>query len=155
MKGTNPIIPPGMNFEGAKRGRSNMRMAVIVVVCYISHCSQASCLTRANKRTRKPVKGHVKPPRKRWRKSPLHNRSLHPCRNPLCQQRRHCPTFPDCHPCRPTPEQQSRRHQPRHSRAASRDYPRLHLLRPRFPRPARNTSSPAERASGPSGRNMA
>jgi LysM repeat protein len=32
MKGTNPIIPPGMNFEGAKRGRSNMRMAVIVVV---------------------------------------------------------------------------------------------------------------------------
>ena len=32
MKGTNPIIPPGMNFEGARRGRSNMRMAVIVVV---------------------------------------------------------------------------------------------------------------------------
>jgi len=32
MKGTNPIIPPGMNFEGAKRGRLNMRMAVIVVV---------------------------------------------------------------------------------------------------------------------------
>jgi LysM repeat protein len=32
MKGTNPIIPPGMNFEGARRGRSNMRMAVVVVV---------------------------------------------------------------------------------------------------------------------------
>ena len=32
MKGTNPIIPPGMNFEGTNRGRSNMRMAVIVVV---------------------------------------------------------------------------------------------------------------------------
>ena len=32
MKGTNPIIPPGMNFEGAKRGRSNMRMVVVVVV---------------------------------------------------------------------------------------------------------------------------
>jgi len=32
MKGTNPIIPTGMNFEGAKRGRLNMRMAVIVVV---------------------------------------------------------------------------------------------------------------------------
>ncbi len=32
MKETNPIIPPGLNFEGASRGRSNMRMAVIVVV---------------------------------------------------------------------------------------------------------------------------
>ena len=32
MKGTNPIIPTGTNFEGAKRGRLNMRMAVIVVV---------------------------------------------------------------------------------------------------------------------------
>ena len=32
MKEINPIIPPGLNFEGASRGRSNMRMAVIVVV---------------------------------------------------------------------------------------------------------------------------
>ena len=32
MKETNPIIPPGLNFEGASLGRSNMRMAVIVVV---------------------------------------------------------------------------------------------------------------------------
>jgi LysM repeat protein len=32
MKETNPIIPPGLNFEGASRGRSNMRMAVVVVV---------------------------------------------------------------------------------------------------------------------------
>jgi LysM repeat protein len=32
MKGTDPIISPGMNFEGARRGRSNMRMAVVVVV---------------------------------------------------------------------------------------------------------------------------
>jgi LysM repeat protein len=32
MKETNPIVPPGMNFKGGKRGRLNMRMAVIVVV---------------------------------------------------------------------------------------------------------------------------
>ena len=32
MKGTNPIIPSGMNFDGAQRGRSKMRMAVVVVV---------------------------------------------------------------------------------------------------------------------------
>lgn len=32
MKGINPIIPPGSNFEGPRRGRSNMRMAVVAVV---------------------------------------------------------------------------------------------------------------------------
>ena len=32
MKGSNPIIPPGAQFDGARRGRSNMRMAVVVVV---------------------------------------------------------------------------------------------------------------------------
>ena len=32
MKGNNSILPPGANFEGARRGRSNMRMAVVVVV---------------------------------------------------------------------------------------------------------------------------
>lgn len=32
MKGSDPILPPGMNFEGARRGRSNMRTAVVVVV---------------------------------------------------------------------------------------------------------------------------
>jgi len=32
MKGSNPIIPPGADFDGARRGRSNMRMAVVVVV---------------------------------------------------------------------------------------------------------------------------
>ncbi len=32
MKGSNPIIPPGADFDGAQRGRSNMRMAVVVVV---------------------------------------------------------------------------------------------------------------------------
>ena len=32
MKGTDPIIPAGMNFDGAQRGRSNMRTAVVVVV---------------------------------------------------------------------------------------------------------------------------
>ena len=32
MKGKNPIVPSGINFEGASRGRSNMRMAVIAVV---------------------------------------------------------------------------------------------------------------------------
>ncbi len=32
MKGSNPIIPPGADFDGARQGRSNMRMAVVVVV---------------------------------------------------------------------------------------------------------------------------
>ena len=32
MKGSNPIIPPGADFDGAQRGRSSMRMAVVVVV---------------------------------------------------------------------------------------------------------------------------
>lgn len=32
MKGSNPIIPPGAQFDGTRRGRSNMRMAVVVVV---------------------------------------------------------------------------------------------------------------------------
>ena len=32
MKGSNPIIPPGADFDGARRGRSNMRMVVVVVV---------------------------------------------------------------------------------------------------------------------------
>jgi len=32
MKGSNPIIPPGADFDGVQRGRSNMRMAVVVVV---------------------------------------------------------------------------------------------------------------------------
>ena len=32
MKNPNPIIPPGMNLEKTRRGRSNMRIAVIVIV---------------------------------------------------------------------------------------------------------------------------
>lgn len=32
MKGNDPILPPGIKFDGARRGRSNMRMAVVVVV---------------------------------------------------------------------------------------------------------------------------
>ena len=32
MKGSNPIIPPGADFDGARRGRSHMRMVVVVVV---------------------------------------------------------------------------------------------------------------------------
>ena len=32
MKGNDPILPPGVKFDGARRGRSNMRMAVVVVV---------------------------------------------------------------------------------------------------------------------------
>ena len=32
MKGSNPIIPPGADFDGARQGRSNMRTAVVVVV---------------------------------------------------------------------------------------------------------------------------
>ena len=32
MKGSNPIIPPGADFDGARRGRSNMRMVVVVVL---------------------------------------------------------------------------------------------------------------------------
>ena len=32
MKGINPIIPPGSAFDGPRRGRSNMRMAVVAVV---------------------------------------------------------------------------------------------------------------------------
>ena len=32
MKGINPIIPPGSTFDGPRRGRSNMRVAVVAVV---------------------------------------------------------------------------------------------------------------------------
>jgi LysM repeat protein len=32
MKNPNPIIPPGMNLEKSRRGRSNMRIAVVVIV---------------------------------------------------------------------------------------------------------------------------
>tara|TARA_B100001123_G_scaffold417533_1_gene520377 strand:- start:307 stop:1197 length:891 start_codon:yes stop_codon:yes gene_type:complete len=32
MKGINPIIPPGSAFDGPRRGRSNMRLAVVAVV---------------------------------------------------------------------------------------------------------------------------
>ncbi len=32
MKGINPIVPPGSAFDGPRRGRSNMKMAVVVVV---------------------------------------------------------------------------------------------------------------------------
>ena len=32
MKGINPIVPPGSSFDGPRRGRTNMRMAVVAVV---------------------------------------------------------------------------------------------------------------------------
>ena len=32
MKNPNPIIPPGMNLDKSNRGRSNMRIAVVVIV---------------------------------------------------------------------------------------------------------------------------
>ena len=32
MKNPNPIIPPGMNLDKSRRGRSNMRIAVVVIV---------------------------------------------------------------------------------------------------------------------------
>ena len=56
MKGSNPIIPPGAQFDGARRGRSNMRMAVVVVVLMHMALFAGIYLMPVNKRTRAKLK---------------------------------------------------------------------------------------------------
>ena len=100
MKGNNSILPPGANFEGARRGRSNMRMAVVAVVMLhvvlFTGIPFQACKQKEDDGGDADENKASFPRLKRWRKSSGNNLRCRRCR-PLATLHRPAPCRPRRH----------------------------------------------------------